>query len=201
MLPAVFLLAGCATTPQAIQLNLQPDVPVSSQGHDVRVVVRVVDKRSGNILGYQTHENGEKKNPITTVQDVAKTIYQALAQGLRRQGFGPHQYRGPSEARPRLTVTLEKLSYTRNNQGIGNQIHVQAKLAANADTVRQKYHAVYTVDKNKRHDLVDSKKENAKLVNAALTQALQNLLSDRKLIAAMAGSGAPQTGSDYRSDP
>jgi uncharacterized lipoprotein YajG len=182
MVPAILLLAGCAvTSPQVINLDLHPRAASTAKGKGVPVIVRVRDKRSDNVIGYQTHENGKKSNPIVPVGNVEKKIYQSLAKGLGQEGFEPHKYTGPSKQKPRLTVTLKKLSYNREN----GEILVAAEVGVKAETGEKIYTASYSASRKTSQGA--SKEINAKMINGALTATLQNLLNDRKLIVGMAG--------------
>lgn len=182
---AMLLMAGCATTPQVLELDLNPTVPPISVAPPVPVALRVQDKRPETVIGYQTNENGQNQGPIVARGDVSQTIYAALAEGLRKEGFIPRNYTASSQQGPRLTVMLDRLNYSRNH----GQIAVVAKLEAHVETTRKKARFTYTVKRTKGHDLLHSKKENRKLINAALTEALTNLLNDQKLIAIMTGRG------------
>lgn len=179
----ILLLAGCSTSPQVIRLDLQPKVRSSSVGQQVPVVVRVRDKRPDKVIGYQTSQYGKTQGPIVALHDVSKTIYETLAKGLRKKGFVVDKYAGPSKAKPSLTVTLQTLSYSRSH----DQINVEAKLKAHVEMPGKKYSFTYIVRKKKGRDLLRSKKENAKLINSALNEVLNNLLNDRELISILAG--------------
>jgi uncharacterized lipoprotein YajG len=180
---AILLLAGCASSPQVVRLDLQPKVAATSKGRNVAVAVRVQDKRPENVIGYQSHTNGQKQNPIVALEDIKKTIYKPLVRGLRKEGFEPLVYTDSSAAKPRLTVILDTLSYRRS----GGQIHVEAQLTAHAETARQNFSSTYTVNKKKSHDLLASQSENAELINGALSDALGNLLNDNQLLSVLAG--------------
>lgn len=177
-------------------LNPQPTVKASTRGRNVPVVLRVVDKRSDTVIGYQTTQaDGTQKNPITSAGDVSRVLCKKLADGLRRKGFETQAYSGPSKQKPRLTVTLDQLSYKQSGGDMSGKVHVAVELKAQAETAKQTYQATYSIGKNKRRALLHTRKENQQLINQALGSVLQSLLNDHKLIAALAGAEASRSGS------
>lgn len=186
LLAATAFLAGCAATPQVVTLNPQTRVSASKEGRSVPVVLHVVDQRPDQVIGYQTHSSGEKKNPITTDQNVSRVLYKKLAAGLQRKGFETIRYAGASRQKPRLTVTLKRLRYWQSGSGVNAKVHVGVQLAAAVETVSQHYKSTYSIEKNKRRALLHSRKENEKLINQALGSVLQSLFEDHKLMTALA---------------
>lgn len=185
LLAATAFLAGCAATPQVVTLNPQPKVSASTEGQSVPVVLHVVDQRGSQVIGYQTHSNGNKKNPITTDQNLSRLLYSKLAAGLKRKGFETMQYAGASRQKPRLTVTLERLRYWQSGSGVDAKVHVSVQLAAAAVTAKQHYKSTYSIEKNKRRALLHTRKENEQLINQALGGVLQSLFEDHQLMSAL----------------
>src|SRR5258706_4007051 len=78
-------LAGCAWVPQKLNIAPQVQVPTSNIGNGAAVVVKVVDTRASQRIGYRGLDS--KLAEITTDQELAPIFQQKIIERLTRQGF------------------------------------------------------------------------------------------------------------------
>ena len=181
---------ACAFTPQAA--NLSPDVQVASSGvgHERVVAVTVVDERLRRTIG--SRGNAAVGANITAAQDPASVVQAAIISGLSRQGFSPTAAEG---AAPRqLRVELRNLDY---NVLIGlfvGTLRTEAGLKGICIVGSTRpYEQMYHGEHEESVILVQTASANEEYINAALSQAINNLLQNMRLIQCLAGPASGAT--------
>ncbi|HKS36880.1 MAG TPA: YajG family lipoprotein [Verrucomicrobiae bacterium] len=170
--------AGCAWVHQDATLKLDPAITPSSIGRDATVAVKVLDHRGSKTIGYRGLDS--KNASITTDQDVAALFQAKILEGLSRKGFNavPH---GERPGRP-LTVEIRQIEY-KTDMDFWKGI-IQAEAAINAWSVRDgaSYERTYRGQRKDTTLEAPAAKANERLINGAISDALQNLLEDERLI-------------------
>lgn len=172
------LFAGCAWVHQDATLKLDPAITPSSIGRDATVAVKVLDQRRSKTIGYRGLDS--KNATITTDQDVAALFRAKIVEGLSRKGFNavPH---GEQPGRP-LTVEIRQIEY-KTDMDFWKGI-IQAEVAISAWSVREdaSYERIYHGQRKDTTMEAPGAKTNERLINGAISDALQNLLEDERLI-------------------
>jgi uncharacterized lipoprotein len=171
-------IGGCAWVPQNVTLKPAPVVVASSMGHGVTVAVHVVDRRRSPVLG---HRGLDSKNAaIRTEQDVGALIRGEITDGLARKGFAAARFEGqPGRL---LTVEIQRIDYTTDMdfwKGI-----VQAEAVLNVSTIKDgsKFERAYSGSRMETTVEAPRAKTNQRLINGAISDALQRLLEDERLL-------------------
>ena len=174
----IIVLSGCAWVPQTATLNPKPRITPSSIGNGVGVAVRVIDRRPSQILG---HRGLESKNAaIKTEQNVATLFQEKIIEGLGRKGFSTAPYEGqPGRL---LTVEIRQIDYTAEMEfwkGVA-----QTEVTLNASVVKDgvRLERAYSGKRSEKTIEAPSAKTNERLINDAITDALQRLFEDEGLM-------------------
>lgn len=174
------LLGGCALTPQKVAVN--PDVLVmeSETGKGKTVALKVTDTHADKILGYRTTRL-EKDSIILTDSDIAKVVQEKIYEGLKKYGFSVDV--ASADAPRLLRVEVKTLQYSAPTGSWTGGIRIIATLNAvvkNGDTT---YENLYQITNNETVIIKPSQGKNEELINKTLSDVLQRLLQDQKLIA------------------
>ena len=184
---SLVLVSGCAWTAQ--QVNLRPTLAVNrvdlGQGRPVHV--EVDDERPANALGTKVPVGGGQ---ITPVQAPAEIISNALIDGLGQLGFQP--LRDRSNGPPTLKGELRAIDY-KVAQGFwagGLSVDVAMKAICIVES-QHKYEKLYRGHHEESIQVVQSQSANESYINDALSQAINQVLSDRDLLQCLATRAAP----------
>lgn len=179
---ATGLFSGCAWVPQKVELTPQAQVQASSIGNGAAVVVNVRDIRPAQRIGYRGLDS--KGAEITTDQDVAALFQQKIMDGLGQQGFRPLTF---SEDPARLLkVEICALQYTTDMDFWKGTVHAKAEVQVHAKTAEQNYEQRYIAEREEKALEAPGAKTNARIINGVLSDVLQRLLGDAKLVRALA---------------
>jgi uncharacterized lipoprotein YajG len=182
MLAAV-LAGGCAWVRQSATLKLEPVITPSQIGNGVRVAVRVIDRRPSATIGYRGVDS--KNAAITTGQDVAALFQEKLIEGLKRKGFDAFRYEGaPGRL---LTVEVRLIDYSTDMEFWKGLVKVQAELVALVPKDGVRFEQTYFVERKETTVEAPRAKTNERLINSAISGALQKLFDDARLMAYLAG--------------
>lgn len=176
-------LTGCQYAPQAISINPKVDVRTSEAGRGQDLQVNVVDERPKKTLG--TVGVGNEGADISIEGDMVDSVQRALNDGLSRMNFKPAPARNGSKSE--LRVEIRNLDYTIIRGFWAGTVRVDAGLKAICvrDGTRpyEKLHhgeSIVSVQTNQ------SREANEQYINAALSAAINALLSDQNLQACIA---------------
>jgi uncharacterized lipoprotein len=196
-LGALALLAGCALSPQEIEMRPDPAVPAANVGHNAPVRVEVRDARADKALGTR---GGIYKDTalIRAANDVDAAIRDVVRTGLQKQGFNAYN---PGEGATRLRIRIKTLSYVPEAGAVINQVITRAQLKALARRPKVTHEA--TFGSKVTHDMpfTPDARRNTAMMNDVLTRSLKRLLSDPKLLAFLAGTDNPGAPAETGSDP
>ncbi|HUH38235.1 MAG TPA: YajG family lipoprotein [Spongiibacteraceae bacterium] len=179
------LLGACALSPQ--QVVLQPTLTYSGERvQSARpVIVSVVDGRDQAVLGTRGGVYGDT-SVITLANDLSEALTRALNAGLAAQGYAVNT--SNMDDAVRLKVTVEELRYTTPEKGVAAKATVKAGVKADAYFGDSHFEGRYGVSKEKSFVARPGMEDNAELINAAVTEALERMFADPKLRAFLQGS-------------
>jgi uncharacterized lipoprotein YajG len=175
-------LVGCAWVSQTATLKLEPRTIPSKIGQGRTVAVRVVDRRPARTIGYRGLDS--KNAAITTDQNVADLFQQKLLESLARKGFTAIPHDG---APGRLVVVeVRQIKYTTDMEFWKGIVQTEAELVASMVKDGVKFEQAYLAERKETAIEAPSAKTNERLINGAVSDALQKLLEDERLLRFMA---------------
>lgn len=180
------LLAGCATAPEVVSLNPQPQV-TGHPGSGQAVALSVVDQRGyKRLLGYRASNNANLNDAILNDRDVSTVVRQALARGLKAQGFRPSDS-PPGGSSPSLVVDIKQLRYRQGGNMVMHQGLVTVVLAAKATNGGRSYSATYRVRNKDPLGVMNTREAHQHVIDKAVNSALQQVLDDQGISAVLSG--------------
>ena len=184
LVPALALVAGCAWTSQRVNLRPTVDVTPVDFGRGQAVSVRVTDERSRVALGNKIPTGGGELSPA---EDPAEVVRAAIVLGLTRLGFTASGGQGANE----LDVELRAIDY-KVTQGFwagALNVDVAMKAVCSVDG-RRVYEKLHRGHSDESIQLAQTGSANERYINSALSQAINNVLSDGELLRCLASSPA-----------
>ena len=128
ILTATTLFAGCALSPQMINVAPKADVEAANIGQNQPVQVIAVDSRDQSAFG--TRGGVYKETALVQpANDVKAAIEDAVRKGLQTQGF--NAFNAGADA-TRLEVRLEQLDYVPEEGSVVNEVTLSLTLLAEA---------------------------------------------------------------------
>lgn len=176
----VIVLAGCAHSPQ--QLNVTPTVTValSQVARQQPVAVIVKDARPSQVLGTRGGLYPDSSS-LTISQQAMPHVRQQVEQALGRLGF-----RVVPEGTPNansLTVSLAELTYISPQDGVYvTQADVSAAFAAEARSMNQRYNGRYSASAQHRFGYAPNQATNTRLVTEVMSDALTRVFRDSEIL-------------------
>lgn len=181
VLTLIFLIctvAGCALSPQLIDIAPQPTVTDENIGHNIAVSVSSSDHRSRPEFGSRGGVYGDT-SLIRASNDLTDSIALAARQALQQQGFNAYN---PGADANQLDVRVVTFRYTPEDGAIVNRVDVEAELHAVVSNARgDQFRGVYRAGNSYEQPITPSAKRNAMMLNEVLSRALSSLLADSKL--------------------
>jgi len=175
---AAALVGGCAWTPQTAALKPAPYITPSTVGNGVTVAVRTIDKRASETIG---HRGVDSQNAaITTTQNVAALFQEKIIEGLRQKGFSASAFAGqPGRL---LIVEIRQIDYTTDMEFWKGIVKTEAVLGASMIKDGVKFEQSYSGKRTENTVEAPGAKTNERLINGAISDALQRLFEDENLI-------------------
>ncbi len=171
---AVVFLAGCALSPQEIDVSPRVAVEKVDRNFSGVIRVKVIDQRSSSVIGYRGGVYSDT-NPIETSADFPLSIQSALELAIRQMGLTVTD----SADAPELRLVIEELTYKVPDSSYIT--HVELNAVAKAEVVG----AVQQFDGQYRSNLVEtllkapSEQQNVELVNKVLADLLGKIFADK----------------------
>ncbi len=170
--------SGCALTPQ----NLRLDPTISMQPQPVAsgtiVGLAISDNRSTQKLG-EVGDPNTKMVEVSLTEDFRPRLYSEVARLLMALGFSVVPY-GDNLERA-ITIDVRRLELSSIKQPFVFDTELRAELGAVARSGGDSYDRVYYVRTRKETAGPPFLKDSNALVNTAVSQALEDILSDQSL--------------------
>ncbi len=174
------LLAGCAHSPQ--QLNVTPSVttPLSQVAQRQPVVVSVQDSRSSPLLGTRGGLYPDSSNLTINPQAVSH-LREQVEQALAKLGFQVVAEGTPNANS--LVVSLAELSYIAPKEGVYvTQADLGATFTAEVRSANQRYNGRYSASAQHRFGYAPNQATNTRLVTEVMSDALSRIFKDPEVI-------------------
>lgn len=181
------LLGGCALSPQQIQVQPSPQVTSSNLGHNQAVKVIVVDARGQKAFGSRGGVYADTAT-LSPSNDVRQAIADSVRKGLQQLGFNAYN---PGNDATTLEVRLEKLRYIPEKGSVVNEVTLNLDMSAEAKRGGVTHTGNYKTSVDHKSPFTPTQAQNQKMINDILSQAIQRMLQDPKMIAFLAGNDQP----------
>ena len=179
--------AGCALSPQVIDVKPVADVDATNIGRNQPVQVLAVDSREQEAFG--TRGGVYKETALVQpANDVKAAIEDAVRKGLQTQGF--NAFNAGADA-TRLEVRLEQLDYVPEEGSVINQVTLTLTLLAEASRGDVIHTGTYKSSVEHDLPLTPSASRNQQMVNDILSGAINRLLKDPEMLSFLAGNDTP----------
>jgi uncharacterized lipoprotein YajG len=174
---------GCTLKPQFLRIDPEIKVKEEQIGNGKTIGVRIADSRVDKKLG-EVGDPDRNMVDVRVEEDPSPAIYERVKQALVRLGFSVQPY---SETMDRtLDIQIRKLELQSVKQPLTFDTELRAEVAARAVNPTAHYDRQFNVRTRKVGAAPPYEKDSTMLVNTALSQALEDLLSDEQLIATLA---------------
>lgn len=179
LLPILF--AFCTNMPQSVRLDPLLHVPADTIGKGISVFVRAKDERANTSLGYR----GVDTIPITTRQNICALVEEEIGKGLKMRSF---QIAADTTQGTGLTISIEKIQYAVDGRFLHSNIRSETSIRATATRQNAEFSRLYKFEDKSGYVFLPSEKANQKRINALVSEALDRILNDDKLIRFLAGA-------------
>jgi len=183
LLAIAALTQGCNVEPHNVRLAPSVKVQPSELGQNKVVGLEVVDSRADKKLGVVGDPKG-KFVYLTLANETPPTIYKQVADGLEKLGFTVQPATGSEERSLKVDVT--ELSYESIKKPMTFDTVAKVSLAATARTEAQTYERAYNVKQERAAGAPPSAEDDAKALNSLVSMALEDMLTDKQLLALLA---------------
>jgi uncharacterized lipoprotein YajG len=178
ILVLIILLSGCTFIDQTVKFNPQLNLQAVDIGKGKKIALDVLDDREDSTIG-KRGTGMVRGAKISTDEDVVGIFQTAITDGLQKYGFvlAPNSEDVPTK----LRVEIRNLNYdvTMGLWTGGNIGKASLKVTAfNGST----YEKMYRGEKEIRTAFVASQETNSKIINAAVSQVLEEMFSDKELL-------------------
>lgn len=176
---AVALVQGCALEPEHIRVDPAIELSQAAVGGGKSIGVAVADTRTTKKLG-EVGDPNRGMMDITLAQDPSPAIYARVSAALDGLGYKVTPQALGEE--PTLAIEVVSLKLDSDKRAFDFLTTLHAQVAARVDNGRSHFERTYTVNQSINSAGPAYIKESSRLVNAALSSALQDMLSDPKLL-------------------
>jgi uncharacterized lipoprotein YajG len=186
LLTLIALASGCAVTPQKAILQTHVDYARSDDGKSRQVSVQVVDERDNTDLGHRGAANIGAGGKISTDQNVAELVRDAVFDGLKAKGFTPVNFNKSVDRQ--LQVAVRSINYATSTGFWTGGIETKAALKAHASVPNKEYDKLYRIENEERVVVVPTADHNTQLLNKALSDVLAQMFDDPALVSTLASN-------------
>jgi len=171
-------VAGCALSPQSIQLEPGVAVEAADIGRDRSVALSVQDRREDPNIG--TRGGVYPRTSTITAPDVSAAVEKAMSKALGDMGFKVARSDVPADLR--MQVSVDDLSYIARGEPVVNQVEVGAKVSSVVEGASGRYSSNAGITETRDVLRPPAPEDNEGYINEALGRALEKLLRDPKFV-------------------
>jgi uncharacterized lipoprotein YajG len=174
------LLQGCALAPENIRVDPNFDLPRSLVGSPKPIVVAVADTRETKKLGEVGDPNREMYD-VSVNEDPSTAIYRSVSSALSKLGYAVVAY-SPGGRDPDLSIDLQTLKLDSDKRAFDFLTTLNAEIVAHARSANKSLDKKYSVREEMNTAGPAYARDSTRLVNTAVSAALQDMLSDQQLL-------------------
>lgn len=182
------IMSGCAFAPQAVKIKPEPQVASRMDGQGKSLVVAVVDERPRKTLGTRGVKGVGAE--ITIDGNLPLVIQESLIGGLRQQGFTPVS---DNLSEPRqLRAEIRNLDYEVLMGFWSGTLRTAFGLKAICILgAKHAYERLYLGEFRESVQVVQGQEANERYINAAVSNALNELFQDSSLTKCLVQDASP----------
>ncbi len=173
-------LQGCALAPENIRVAPIFDLPPSLVGTPKPLVVAVADTREAKKLGEVGDPNREMYD-VSVNEDPSAAIYRSVSTALSKLGYAIVAY-SPGGKDADLTIELQTLKLDSDKRAFDFLTTLNAEVVAHARSANESFDKKYSVREEMNTAGPAYARDSTRLVNTAISTALQDMLSDQQLL-------------------
>ena len=173
------VIQGCTLHPENIRVDPTIDLPKSLMGGANTIGIAVSDARETKKLGEVGDPNREMY-AISVNDDPSPAIYSRVATALAKLGYKVVPYSEGMD--PSLKIEVETLKLDSDKRAFDFLTTLHAEVAAHARNGREFLDKKYTVNQSMNTAGPAYTRDTTRLVNAAVSAALQDMLADQQLL-------------------
>ena len=179
----VVALQGCTLEPQNLRIDPPLKVTESAVGNGRIIGLGVSDARIDKKLGEVGDPNTQMVD-VSVVEDPSAAIYERLQAALTKLGFSvaPHS----DAMQSTLQVEIRSLVLKSVKTAFTFETELRAQLSAHAGNGPNFYDRQFNVRTRKDGAAPPFEEDSTMLVNTAISQALEDMLSDEQLLELLA---------------
>lgn len=178
---AVFLLSGCAVSPQTIVLNPSVTVDQKNIGQGRSINLKVIDERSSKVLGSRGGIYSD--TALLTIEGgPEEPIRQEVVGALSGYGFNVISSRNKDNADIDMTVVIETLGYEMIGDKFPKVIKNNILLKAVCNKESEEFTSRYAANIEEEVLMTPLAAKNEKMINNLVSKALSALVKDQKLL-------------------
>jgi uncharacterized lipoprotein YajG len=176
-------MQGCTLKTQYLHIDPEVKVNPAQIGENKTIGLRVVDGRSDKKLG-EVGDPDRKMVDVRVDEDPGPAVYERVKQALTKLGFTVQPF---SDGMDRtLEITIRRLALQSVKQPLTFDTELRAEVNAHAANSAAYYDRQFNVRTRKVGAAPPYEKDSTVLVNTAMSQALEDLLADEKLLTMLA---------------
>jgi uncharacterized lipoprotein YajG len=179
----VAAIQGCALKPQNLRIDPTVKVNESAVGNSRIIGLGVTDSRTDKKLG-EVGDPNTKMVDVMVDEDPSAAVYLRLQEALAKLGFSVVPY---SDAMERtLRVEIRNPDLTSVKTAFTFETELRAAVGARVANGLEYYDRQFNVRTRKDGAAPPFEKDSTLLVNTAVSQALEDMLSDEQLVELLA---------------
>lgn len=179
----VATILGCALNPQNLRIDPPVKVNESAVGNGRIIGLGVSDARPDKKLG-EVGDPNTKMVDVSVEEDPSAAVYERLQAALTKLGFSVVPYSDAMEST--LQVEIRSLVLKSVKTAFTFETELRAALGARAANGPEYYDRQFNVRTHKDGAAPPFEKDSTMLVNTAISQALEDMLSDEQLLELLA---------------
>jgi len=173
------LIQGCALHPQDIRIDPTIDMSKSLTGSTRTIGLAVSDARETKKLGEVGDPNREMFD-ISVNEDPSGAIYTRVSAALGNLGYKVVPYAAGID--PSLKIEVQTLKLDSDKRAFDFVTTLHAEVTAHAHGGNESLDKTYIEDQTMNTAGPAYKRDTTRLVNAAVSMALQDMLGDQQLL-------------------
>jgi len=173
------ILQGCALHPENIRIDPAIDLPKSLLGGTNTIGVAASDARAMKKLGEVGDPNREMFD-VSVNENPSPAIYSRVSNALGKLGYKVAPYAEGME--PTLKIEVETLKLDSDKRAFDFLTTLHAEVRAYARNGKESLDKKYIVDQSMNTAGPAYASDSTRLVNSAVSMALQDMLSDQQLL-------------------
>lgn len=180
-------LAGCALSPQTIDINPRIEIPkAASTGQGRSVALEIADNRGTNVVGTRGGIYA-KTSEISTSADIKTPVRNALSKALQAMGY--QVVPAGSTADAQLRVIIDEIRYDTGGGNVVKEVETAATIRVVSQVNNREYTGRYRGKRTTEVFTSPDAEKNETMINAAVSHVLERVLGDDALHRFLQGKG------------